>query len=279
MKHIITIITITLVSLTLSSNVYGQMKVMVNKNNTFVEFNEETDIVENPLNDGGQKGSANYYMNCLGYSTNEVSSCDDHLTYVNMFNKEIIFYFGNSPAKDIKIDHFSFVYNLKSGIEEHNIRQEVVEKSLGIKAVDNIIVDEMNGFIYEFNNGVLVDYKNINGLNDDANDVKNTFPVIFAKIENDAKRFYSPSSISVNEYINKQCKYFRSINISYLRHASNPEINYNYALLYAILYPGMTLDNFNFLVPYSKLVASSGSITMMKYNSYTFIFEDNVLVK
>jgi uncharacterized Fe-S cluster-containing radical SAM superfamily protein len=166
-----------------------------------------------------------------------------------------------------------------SGIEEHNIRQEVVEKSLGIKAVDNIIVDETNGFIYEFNNGVLVDYKNINGLNDDAIDVKNTFPEIFAKIENDAKRFYSPSSISVNEYINKQCKYFRSINISYLRHASNPEINYNYALLYAILYPGMTLDNFNFLVPYSKLVASSGSITIMRYNSYSFIFEDNVLIK
>lgn len=278
MKHIITIITITLVSLTLSSNVYGQMKVMVNKNNTFVEFNEETDIVENPLNDGGQKGSANYYMNCLGYSTNEVSSCDDHLTYVNMFNKEIIFYFGNSPSKNIKIDYYRFVGNLKSGIEKHNIRQEVVEKSLGIKAVDNIIVDESNGFIYEFNNGVLVDYKNINSLNDDANDVKNTFPEIFAKIESDAKRFYS-SSISVNEYINKQCKYFNSINISYLRHASNPEINYNYALLYAIFYPGMTLDNFNFLVPYSKLVASSGSITIMRYNSYSFIFEDNVLIK
>ena len=277
MKHIITIITITLVSLTLSSNVYGQMKVMVNKNNTFVEFNEETDIVENPLNDGGQKGSANYYMNCLGYSTNEISSCD--LTYVNMFNKEIIFYFGNSPVEDIKIDYYSFVGNLMSGIEKHNIRQEVVEKSLGIKAVDNIIVDESNGFIYEFNNGVLVDYKNINGLNDDANDVKNTLPKIFAKIENDAKIFYSPSSISVNEYINKQCKYFNSINISYLRHASNPEINYNYALLYAIFYTGMTLDDFNFLVPHSKLVASSGSITIMGYNSYSFIFEDNVLIK
>ena len=274
MKHIITIITITLVSLTLSSNIYGQ--IMVNKNNTFVEFNEETDIVENPLNEGGQKGSANYYKNYLGYSTNEVISCD--LTYVNMFNKEIIFYIGNSPAKDIKIDYFSFVSNLKSGIEKHNIRQEVVEKSLDIKAVDNIIVDKSNGFIYEFNNGVLVDYKNINGLNDDANDVKNTYPKIFAEIENGAKRFYS-SSISVNEYINKQCKYFRNINISYLRHASNPEINYNYALLYAIFYTGMTLDDFNFLVPYSKLVASYGSITMMGYNNYSFIFEDNVLIK
>lgn len=281
MKHIITIIAITIVSLTLSSNVYGQ--IMVNKNNTFVEFNEETDIVENPLNEECQKGSAIYYMNCLGYSSNEVISVNGvshyDLTYVNMFNKEIIFYFGNSPSKDIKIDYFIFVGNLIDGIEKHNIRQEVVEKSLGIKAVDNIIVDESNGFIYEFNNGVLVDYKNINGLNDDANDVKNMFPEIFAKIENDAKRFYSPSSISVNEYINKQCKYFRSINISYLRHASNPEINYNYALLYAIFYPGITLDDFNFLVPDSKLVASSGSITMMKYNSYSFIFEDNVLIK
>lgn len=283
MKHIITIITITIVSLTLSSNVYGQ--IMVNKNNTFVEFNEETDIVENPLNEECQKGSACYYMNCLGYSSNEidevygVEESPYDITYVNMFNKEIIFYFGNSPAKDIKIDYFSFVFNLKSGIEKHNIRQEVVEKSLGVKAVDNIIVDESNGFIYEFNNGVLVDYKNINGLSDDANHVKNTYPKIFAEIENGAKRFYSPSSISVNEYINKQCKYFRSININYLRHASNPEINYNYALLYAIFYPGITLDNFNFLVPDSKLVASSGSITMMKYNSYSFIFEDNVLIK
>ena len=276
MKHIIAIITITLVSLYLSSNVYGQVKVMVNKNNTFVEFNEETDIVENPLNDGGQKGSAAYYMNCLGYSTNEVSSSDDLLTYVNMFNKEIIFYFGNSPSKDIKIDYFLFVGKLMSGIEKHNIRQEVVEKSLDIKAVDNIIVDESNGFIYEFNNGVLVDYKNINGLNDDANVVKNMAPKIFAKIENDAKRFYS-SSISVNEYINKQCKYFYNINISYLRHASNPEINYNYALLYAIFYTGMTLDDFNFLVPHSELVASYRSITMMRYNNYTFFFEDNVL--
>lgn len=273
MKLIITIIALTLATLTLSSNIYGQT--MVNKNNTFVEFNEETDIVENHLNEG-KKGSINYFVNCLGYSSNEVVGTDD-LTYVNMFNKEIIFYVG-TPTKDIKINYYSFVYNLRSGIEKHNIRQEIVEKSLDIKAVDNTIVDKSNGFIYKFNNGVLVDYKNINGLSDDANDVKNDYPNIFAEIERGAKRFYS-SSISVNEYINKQCKYFRSININYLRHASDPEINYNYALLYSILYPGITLDDFNFLVPNSKLVASSGRITMMRYNNYSFIFEDNVLIK
>lgn len=276
MKNIfITIIFIF--TLFVSANMYGQSKVFVNKNNSFVEFNESTDIVENPLNEG-KKGSANYFVNCLGYSSNEVESSADGFTFVNMFNKEIIFYFGDSPTNDIKINYFSFVYNLKSGIEKHNIRQEIVEKSLGIKAVNNIIVDESNGFIYKFNNGVLVDYKNINGFSDDANYVKNDYPNIFAEIEKGAKRFYS-SSISVNEYINKQCKYFGNINISYLRHASNPEINYNYALLYSILYPGITLDDFNFLVPYSKLVASSGSITMMKYNNYSFIFEDNVLIK
>lgn len=279
MKHIITTIVIALTCIFLSSNVYGQT--MVNKNNTFVEFNEETDIVENHLNEG-QKGSALYYMNCLGYSSNEVSSVinfDSYsITYVNMFNKEIIFYLGNSPAKDIKIKYYQFVHNLKSGIEKHNIRQEVVEKSLGVKVVDNIIVDESNGFIYEFNNGVLVDYKNINGLSDDANDVKNDCPNIFAEIENNAKSFYSTPTI-VNEYISEQCKYFRNINMSYLRHASNPEINYNYALLYSIFYPGMTLDDFNFLVPESKLVSSSGRIVMMRYNNYYFIFEDNVLIK
>ena len=58
MKHIITTIVIALTCIFLSSNVYGQT--MVNKNNTFVEFNEETDIVENHLNEG-QKGSALYY--------------------------------------------------------------------------------------------------------------------------------------------------------------------------------------------------------------------------
>lgn len=250
---------------------------MVKKNNTFVEFNEETDIVENHLNEG-QKGSFAYFVNCLGYSSNEVDFFKGGPTIVNMFNKEIISYFGNYPDEDIKIDYYKFVYNLKDGIEKHNIRQEIVEKSLGIKAVDDIIVDESNGFIYKFNDGILVDYKNINDLSDDTNYIKNDFPNIFAEIENGAKRFYSSPTI-VNEYISKQCKYFMNINMSYLRHASNPEINYNYALLYSIFYPGMTLDDFNFLVPNSKLVSSSGRIVRMRYNNYYFIFEDNVLIK
>ena len=56
-------------------------------------------------------------------------------------------------------------------------------------------------------------------------------------------------------------------------------INYNFALLYCILYDGMALDEFSFLVPGSELSSSINNYVIMKFGTYIFTFKDNVLVK
>ena len=67
--------------------------------------------------------------------------------------------------------------------------------------------------------------------------------------------------------------------MSYLRMASNPNINYNYALLYSIFNAGVKLDDFTFYVPEAQLSSSVNNYIIMSCGSYMFTFKDNVLIK
>ena len=294
MKKIL--ITFILCLISICSFSQSKIKVFVHKNNSYVEFNESTDIVENRLNEGGQNGSMVYYANCLGYSGNELveiykyNNSDSNLDYFgvvkNVFNDEIIYIVTNRKSftnEDIISilttgSGLDFTLNLKSGIENKNIRLSVVEESLGIKTSNNIIVDDVHGFTYTFENGVMISYTNNNGYSDDANYVMENLPRIFYQIEKNAKIRYS-SEFYIKKYINMQCKYFMNINTNYLRLASNTNINYNYALIYCIFYSGMSLEDFNFLIPDAELVASVDKYIIMKRGTHTFTFNNNILEK
>ena len=172
-----------------------------------------------------------------------------------------------------------FASNLKSGIEDGSISQVFVEKSLGVKAENNTLTDNVHGFTYTFKDGILSSYKSNDGYSNDAIDVKENYPQIFAKILTNARIYYGTSKLAITEYVNGQCKYFRSINISYLRQASNSNINFNYALLYCILYEGMSLDEFTFLVPNAEISSSLNNYVIMSYGNYMFTFKDKIHVK
>ena len=59
----------------------------------------------------------------------------------------------------------------------------------------------------------------------------------------------------------------------------NKAPNSNYALLYCILNEGMTLDEFNLLVPEAEISSSIGNYVNMSCGNYMFTFKDKFLVK
>lgn len=269
---------------------------LINKNGTYVPFNEKTDIVAGfKQTDKCPKGSFNYYRSCLGYSDGEVLSHyndDCYFIALNAFNNEVIFIIPKDTTKTsltqqevnkylagYKPNSSDFASNLKSAVEDRSIRKTFVEKSLGVNAVNNVLTDEIHGFTYTFQNGVLISYKSSDGLSDDAIDVKENFPQVYSKIMSNARIYYGASKLAVTEYVNGQCKYFRRINVSYLRQAYNSNINYNFALLYCILYEGMGLDEFTFLVPNAEISSSLNNYVIMSCGNYMFTFKDKTHVK
>ena len=271
-------------------------KPLINKNGTYVPFDEKTDIVIGfKASDKSPKGSINYYIRCLGYGNGEVITHFNDACYVivlNAFNNEVIFILPKDATKtsltqqDVNryLAGYSpntsdFAGNLKSGVEDGSIRQVFVEKSLGVKADNNTLTDNVHGFTYTFKDGILSSYKSNDGFSNDAIDVKENYPQIFAKILTNARVSYGTSKLAITEYVNGQCKYFRRINFSYLRQASNSNINFNYALLYCILYEGMGLDEFTLLVPNAEISSSLNNYMIMSCGNYMFTFKDKVHVK
>jgi len=271
-------------------------KPLINKNGTYVPFDEKTDIVPGfKTSEKSPKGSINYYRSCLGYGNGEIITHFNDACYVialNAFNNEVIFIIPKDTTKTSltqqEVNRYlagyspnasDFASNLKSGVEDGSIRQVFVEKSLGVKADNYTLTDNVHGFTYAFKDGILSSYKSNDGYSDDAIDVKENYPQIFAKILTNARVHYGASKLAVNEYVNGQCKYFRRINFSYLRQASNSNINFNYALLYCILYEGMGLDEFTFLVPNAEISSSLNNYVIMSCGNYMFTFKDKVHVK
>lgn len=281
-------------SLMLMFAVLANAAVFVNKNGTFVLFNDSTDIVKGfTPSDNCPKGSFNYYRSCLGYEDGEVIFHFSDGTYnfgLNLFNNEVIFVMtrdtskttltqqeiSNSLACDIP-DANDFLIALQRGI--NNIRLTFVEKSLGVTAINNILTDDIHGYTYTFENDVLINYKNNNGLSEDAIFVKEYLSQIFNKILINARDHYGTSSKFYTEYINGQCKYLLRIDTNYLRQAYSTNINYNFALLYCILYEGMGLDEFSLLVPNAEISSSVHNYVIMSYGTYIFTFKDNVHIK
>jgi len=263
--------------------------VFINHNGNFVPFSEKADIV-NPRSSHSPQSYADY-VEALGYSQQElVTPYNNKYCYfiaINPFNGHIAFIMPKNSDKksytlgevnqflaDYEIDAYSFANNLKEGIEHKSIRQSYIENSIGARATENTLVDEKHGFTYLFTNGYLSDYKSNNGLSNDALDLEENFPTIFQAILANAKKSYLDKT-SIVQYVNGQSKYFRLIPISYLKQASN----FNYALLYCVLYPGMTLDEFNYLVPDATISSCVSNFITMSYNNYIFTFKDKVLIK
>lgn len=268
----------------------------IKKNGSYVKFNENTDIVPGFVeSETCKKGSFNYFRACLGYGNSEVithfTDAFDVIAF-NAFNNEIIMVIPSNSSKTsltqnevnlflngYKPSASDFASNLKSGVEDGSIRQSFVEESLGLTAENNTITDEVHGYVYTFENGILSNYKSLGGLSDDAVYVQEKFPQVYNKIRVNAITHYGQSKRTVSEYINGQCKYFMRINASYLRQAYNSSINYNFALLYSILYEGVSLDEFSFLVPGAEIKSSINNYVIMAYDTYIFTFKDNILTK
>ena len=292
MKRII----LTFAALLIATFAIAEFRPFVNKGGVYKQFDEKIDVVKTyvPTEDC-PKGSFNYYRSCLGYLDGEVASyysdkCD--FFALNIFNNDVIFVIPKDTTKtqltqqDVnnylagyKIDEMKFAQKLRDGVKDKSIRQRFVEESLGMKAQNNELKDEERGYTYIFQNGFMIDYKSHDGLNEDAKDVKVNFPQIFSRIKSNASKYYGESPTLMTEFINGQCKYFRTIEMSYLRSASNPTINYNYALLYCVFYSGVNLDDFMFFVPDAKIASSVNNYIIMSCGSYVFTFKDKVLVK
>ena len=198
-------------------------KPLINKNGTYVPFDEKTDIVPGfKTSEKSPKGSINYYRSCLGYGNGEIITHFNDACYVialNAFNNEVIFIIPKDTTKTSltqqEVNRYlagyspnasDFASNLKSGVEDGSIRQVFVEKSLGVKADNYTLTDNVHGFTYAFKDGILSSYKSNDGYSDDAIDVKENYPQIFAKILTNARVHYGASKLAVNEYVNGQCK-------------------------------------------------------------------------
>lgn len=285
MKKLLLLITATLIA----TLVHANWKPFINKGGVYKEFDEKTDIVPS-FKDNGEynKGSLSYFAHCLGFSSGE------YITYIigndavvlNAFNGDVLFVLvdeNKSSLTQQEVDKMlskyspnieEFRMNLKEGIEERNIRQSFVEESLGVQSVDNTIKDNSRGYTYVFTNGIMVDYKHDSGYSDDALFVKENWPQLLEILERNAKRYYS-STLAIVKYINGQSKYIMKIPQAYLKKAPN----YNFALLYCILYEGMTLDEFTFLVPEAQISSTMGNYVTMSYGNYFFTFKNKILVK
>lgn len=171
-KYLLTIVTL-FITLTASA----EWKPFINQGGVYKLFDEKTDIVPSFFKpaDDCHKGSFNYYTYCLGYATGEVITYfadNQGVVALNAFNKDVLFALPMDESKTSltqkEVDKMmakyepkadDFTRNLQLGLKKKSIRQSYVEKTLGIKAIDNVIKDNINGYTYIFNNGVMVDYK------------------------------------------------------------------------------------------------------------------------
>ncbi len=296
-KHFFPLVFLILTTILIGPSTYAAgWTVFVNKNGIYKSFDENKDIVSTfKLTEKTPKGSFAYYRSCLGYLDGELlfyMTKDYSTIALNAFNNKVVFVMLSDDTKTIltqedvdtylsnyKYSDSEFVRNLNTAVSEKNIRKDFVEKSLGVKAINNTITDEEHGYVYTFTGGILSSYKSSDGLSDDAKKVKTDFPNIFNDIRFKATGLYGASTTRVLDYINGQCKYFMRIDIDFISKAKDPSINYNYALLYCILYEGMTLNEFNILVPNAELSSSVDNYIIMTCGSYIFTFKNKVLVK
>ena len=277
-------------------NISAGWTVFINCNGIYRPFNEETDVVSSfEQSEKCPKGSFNYYRSCLGYLSSEVQSfwsADCYFIALNVFNNDVIFVIPKDTTKTTLSKHEvesylaeitptekDFVLKLADGVKEKTIRQSFVEKSLGIKSENNSIKDDIHGFTYTFKDGFLIDYQSDDGLDYDAKEIKTDLPSIFSKIQSNAQKHYGTSANLVAKYINGQCKYFRIIEVDYLKSATTSNIEYNYALLYSILYEGISLEEFLFLVPGAEISSRVNNYIVVSYGNFVFTFKDKKLIK
>lgn len=261
----------------------NSMKILINHNGVYTDI-KQSDFVPNfiPSTDY-QTGSFIFYVEALGYYRNELTSLfvNDYNTIIgiNPFNNKIVFVMdmnGDTKYDNYTVNEEDFINNLEEGIKNKSIRKSFIENSLNIKSDNNILIDNIHGIKYIFTDNILSEYISLDGLNKHAKYIKSKFPNIYNNILDNGKKYYEGSQL--NSFINKQSDYFCSINMNYLKQASSPVFNYNYALLYAVLYHKMTLDDFLFLMPTAEIVSAINEHVFIKYGAFVFPFKNEIMV-
>lgn len=262
----------------------NSFKILINHNGVYTDI-KQSDFVPNfiPSTDY-PTGSFMFYVEALGYHNNELVSLfandSNSLIGINPFNNKIVFVMDDMSG-DTKYDNYTvnendFIDNLEDGIKNKSIRKSFIENSLNIKSNNNILIDNIHGIKYIFTDNILSEYISLDGLSKHAKYIKSKFPNIYNNILDNGKKYYEGAQL--NSFINKQSEYLCSININYLKQASSPVFNYNYALLYAVLYHEMTLDDFLFLIPTSEIVSAINEYVVIEYGEFVFYFKNEIMV-
>jgi len=176
--------------------------------------------------------------------------------------------------------------DLESGIKGKYLTLSFIEKATHVKAVNNKITDNLNGYEYTFKNGIMVSYKSLDGYNKWAKEYMGEW--WFSKLKEKAETKFSNKK-DIVAYINKQCDYCADVGFNWLTERKIKQYDYNFGLLcihynYNDLYNDdkriFSLSEFNRIVENEAINISPNSnySPVMIYNryKYTFNFKDEL---
>ena len=173
---------------------------------------------------------------------------------------------------------YSLESDLKEGIEKKLLTKSFIEDVTHTKVTDDELTDTLNGYIYLFENEIVISFHSIDGLIGFAKEYKNT--PTFSAIKTMAEK-YNEDYEDVIEEINIQFEYWSQIDISYFSLAESNLYDHNYALLYVDLYcPPISMGEFIKIVHEQAGVLSiTPNETILKYNYNNYIFDSNRILR
>jgi hypothetical protein len=166
---------------------------------------------------------------------------------------------------------------LNKGIHNKSISQSFLESITHKTAIDNKLVDKLNGYIYTLSDGYLISFNSDDGLVGYAKEFKGT--PMFNRIKENAENYYENNDDIIAE-INMQCDYLASIDPDYISYASKPKYNYNFALLYIdTKKPQISLADFNKITHgEANAVKITQDQTILSYKGNVYCFNANKIL-
>lgn len=184
-------------------------------------------------------------------------------------------------------DAYYIEEDLKEGIKGKYLTLSFIENATHVKAVNNKITDNLNGYEYSFKNGIMVSYKSIDGYNVWAKGYMNKW--WFSKLKEKAETKFSNKQ-DIIAYINMQCDYCADSGESWLYDSIIKDFDYNFGLMcihynYDNYYVDdkriFTISEFNKIVENEAINISKNSnyspIMLYKKKKYIFNFEDKLI--
>lgn len=236
--------------------------------------------------------SIGYIPTKLGYLENEwyLYISEQAFVVFKAFSTDIICIIYDTDNQDSVLTQSQinelledFDYNRTFKIEQAlngEIRQSFMEKTLNKKAINNSIVDEVNGYTYTFSNGMLSSWFANDGIQGFAKEYKGS--KLYNIIESNAKRKHQ-SRDEIVEEINFQFVCFANMRPAHLKLATSRKYNYNMALVWFSIYgigdEKATLDNFLLCVPDAEPMDVSDKSITLSWGTNLFKFRDGMLVK